>query len=82
MPFGILGEQHSGGIQVGVLANAGKNIEHFTAGGGGVLHSVGCQQRKTKSLRQIDQLLVKLIFPANKVPLNFDVNIFTTKRVD
>jgi hypothetical protein len=82
MAFGVLGEEFAGGIEVGVLADAGENIEHLPPGRARVLNAVGRDNWKAKLFREIAELLVDPIFAANKMPLDLDVNIFATKRVD
>ncbi len=47
---------------MGVFADAGKNVEHFAAGRGGMLHAVGREQRKPMMLCQLDQLAVDTFF--------------------
>jgi hypothetical protein len=82
MAFGVLCQQLTGGVEMGVLANAGKDIEDLAPGGRGVLHSIGGEEREPVMTRQIQAWLVGAIFSAKTMPLNFYKNIFTTKGVD
>ena len=55
MMLGILHEQFSSGVEMGVLAHAGENVEHFAAGRRGVLHAVGRQDRQSIFRGKIDK---------------------------
>ena len=67
---------------MGVLANAGENIEHFAPVRFGVLHAVGREDRQSIRVGQIDQCAVNPFFAPNEMPLNFNENIFATEGVD
>ena len=43
----VLGEERARGIEVGVLADAGEDVEHFPAAGGGVLHAIRSDDRES-----------------------------------
>src|SRR5438874_8683129 len=82
MALGILGEESAGEIEMSVLANAGENIEHLASVGLGVLHAIGGDDRQTKFRGEIEQRAIHAFLPAQKMPLNFDVNIFAAECVD
>ena len=65
-----------------VLADTGKNVEHFAATRGGVLDTVGREQRKTKFFRKIDQLTIDAFLAPNEMALQLDVNALAPKNVD
>ena len=67
---------------MGVLADAGKNIEHFAAVRRGILHAVRSEQRQSIMFCQIDQALIDLFFAADEMALDFNVDIVVTERVD
>ena len=67
---------------MGVFADAGKNIEHFAAGRGGMLHAIGREQRKPMMLRQLDQLAVDAFFAPNEMPLQLDINAVASKSFE
>ena len=67
---------------MGVFADAGKNVEHFAAGRGGVLHAVGREQRKPMMLRQIDQLAIDTFFAPNEMSLQLDINAIASKSFE
>jgi len=50
---------------MGVLANAGENIQHFTSVRLRVLHAVSGEQRQSIRMRQIDQFAIDPFFVAN-----------------
>ena len=70
------------GIKMGVFADAGKNIEHFAAGRGGMLHAVGREQRKPMMLRQLDQLAVDPFFAPDEMSLHLDINVIASKSFE
>jgi hypothetical protein len=82
MAFGVLGEKSAGGIEMGVFANAGENVEDLATGRTRVLDSVRGDDRQAKLFRQIAELLIGAIFAAEEMPLNFDVNVFAAEDVD
>src|SRR5207249_10993478 len=41
-----------------------------------------CQERQSASACQIDQFAISSFFTPNEMPLNFNENIFASKRVD
>jgi hypothetical protein len=82
MTFRVLSEEFAGGIEMGVLADAGENIEHLPATGAGVLDPVGGDNRQAKLFRKIAKLLVDPLFAAQKVALDFNVDVFLAERVD
>src|SRR3981081_2157052 len=65
-----------------VLANAGENIKHFASVRLCVLHTIGRQDQQSIRVRKIDKLPVRTLFAANKMPLEFDKNIFPAEPVD
>src|SRR5436190_24190854 len=67
---------------MGVLANAGKNIEGLAAIWPSILHSIGRDHRQPMMFRQIKESPVDSIFPAQEVPLDFDKDILATESVD
>src|SRR5437588_5971635 len=67
---------------MGVLADAGENIEHFAAGRFRVLNAVRRDDRQSIRPGKIDQLSIDLLFAAKEMPLNLDENIFATEHID
>src|SRR4029450_4985409 len=67
---------------MGVFADAGKNVEHFAAGRGGMLHTVGREQGEMMVLRQVDQLAVDPFFAPHEMALEVDVNAAAPKSVE
>jgi hypothetical protein len=82
MTLGVLGKQFSGGIQMSVFPDTGKNIDHFASVRLRVLNAVSGKKREPKMRRQIDERCVRLVFTANEMSLKFDENIFSTKGID
>ena len=82
MAFGILREQFAGGIEMGVFANTGENIQDFASVRPGVLHTVCRDERQSMRARQIDQFSINAFFAANEMALKFDENVFASERVD
>jgi len=70
------------GIKMGVFADAGKNVEHFAAERGGMLHTIGCEQRKPMMLRQLDQLAVDTFFAPNEMSLQLDISAIGSKSFE
>ena len=67
---------------MGVLANAGENIQHLPSGRFGILHSIGRDQGQSKFRGEINQRPINPIFAPQKMPLNFDIHIFAAERID
>ena len=67
---------------MGVLANAGKNIQHLASVLLRVLHAVRGEKRQSICARKIDQFTIDAFLAANEMSLNFDENVFAAKRVD
>ena len=67
---------------MGVFADAGKNVEHFAAERGGMLHTVGREQGKPMMLRQVDQLAIDAFFAPNEMSLQFDINAIASKSFE
>jgi hypothetical protein len=82
MPLGILGEQFSGGIEMRVLTNTGKDVENFAPMRFGVLDAIRSQDRQSIMRGKIDKLPVDAFFPAQKMALNFNKDIFVTESID
>ena len=82
MALGVLREQFPGSIEMGVLANAGENIQHFAAVQLRVLHAVGRDQAASDVPRKIDQFAIDLFLAANEMPLDFNENIFAPECID
>ena len=82
MPLRVQGQLFPGGIEMRVFANAGKNIQDLAPGGRGILHAVGGKQRQLCSAGQVNQWLVRPLFSADQMPLNFYENVLSPKRID
>ena len=54
MSLRVLGQQCSGGIEVSMLTNTGKHIDHFAAIWFGILNAVSRDQWETEMRRKID----------------------------
>ena len=67
---------------MGVLADAGENIEHFAAGRFRVLNAVRRDDRQSIRPGKIDQLSIDLLFATNEMPLEFDEDIFAPESID
>src|SRR5438876_665729 len=67
---------------MGVLANAGKNIERLPAVWTGVLHTIRRDEGQPEFRSEIDQLFIYAIFVAQEVPLDLDEEIVATEDVD
>ena len=82
MTLAVSREQFAGNIKMGVLANAGENIENFAPIRLGVLHAICSQDRQSIMSGKVDKLLIDSFFATQKMALNLNVNIFATERVD
>ena len=82
MPLAVLCEQFPRRIKVCVLANTGENVENVASSGLRILDAVRRQDRQSIMRGKIDKLPVDPLFTAQEVPLNFNVNIFASERVD
>ena len=82
MPFAVLREQFSSGIQMRVFANTGENIEDFAPVRLGVLHPVCSQNGQSICARQIDKLSIDAFLSAKEMPLNFNEHIFAPENID
>src|SRR6266446_679533 len=82
MALAVSRAQLAGNIKMGVLANAGENIENLASVGLRVLHAIGGQDRQSIMSGKINKLPVHSFFAAQKMTLNLNVNIFATERVD
>jgi hypothetical protein len=67
---------------MGVFADAGKNVEHFAVGRGGMLYTVGREQRKPMMLRQLDQVAVDTFFAPDEMSLQLDMNAIASKSFE
>src|ERR1044072_7531370 len=67
---------------MGVLANAGENIECLPAVRTGILHPVRRDDEEPKMFREIRELPVDPIFSAQEMTLNFDEDVLAPKDVD
>src|SRR6266705_5697242 len=82
MPFGILRKQFASSIQMGVLADAGENVQHFPPVRLCVLHAVRGQNRQSIRARKFDKLPIDALLSTKQKPLNFNKNIFAPKSID
>ena len=82
MTLRVLRQQFAGGIEMGVFANTGENIQDFAPVRLGVLHTVCSDERQAMGARQIDQLSINAFFTANEMALKFNENVFPSERVD
>ncbi len=64
-----------------MLADAGKDIEHFTPERGGMLHAVGREEREAMLFRQVDQLAVDSFLAPDEMALQLDVNALPAKDI-
>src|ERR1044072_4504795 len=67
---------------MGVLANAGENIECLPAVRTGILHPVRRDDEEPKMFREIRELPVDPIFSAQEMTLNFDEDVLAPKDGD
>ena len=82
MSFRVAAQQFARGIEMGVLADAGEDVERLPAVGTRVLHAIRGDDRQAILFRQIAELLIDPIFAAQEVALDFDDNIVATEDVD
>ena len=82
MAFGVLGKEFAGGIEMGVFADAGEDVENLAAVRARILDAVRRDHTQAMLFRQIAELLVHALFAAKKMPLNFDVDVFAAEGVD
>jgi hypothetical protein len=82
MALGVLSQEFTGRIEMGVLADAGKNVENLATIRARILNTVRRDDPEAMLFRQIAELLVDPIFTAEEMPLDFHVNIFAAEDVD
>src|SRR5207249_6646061 len=82
MTLGVLGEKFSDEIEVGVLSNTDKNIQDLASVWFGVLHAIGRDQGHAKFRSEINQRAINPIFASQKMPLNFNIDILATERIN
>jgi len=82
MAFGISRQQFPSGIEMSVFTNAGKNIQHLTSVRFRVLHAICGDERQAICAGEINQFAIDAVLAAKEMPLNFNENIFTTKRIN
>src|SRR5205085_7562342 len=82
MALGILGEEFARGIEMGVFADAGENVEDLAAIAARVSDAVCGDDGQAMLFCQIAELLVHALFAADEMALDFDVNIFAAEGVD
>ena len=75
MPLAVAREQFTGGIEVGVLANAGEDIENLTSVRRCVARAVGCEQGKAMRSGEGEESVYDVIFATNVVTLQFDEQV-------
>ena len=78
--LGVTGEQASGGGQRAVMAERGKNVEHFSFLRQRVANAVGRQQRQSRGARDFESGLIARLFFAGKMALQFDIDIFAAEK--
>src|SRR5471032_3392410 len=82
MSFRVLAEQFARSIEMGVFADAGKNIERLPAVRTGILHTVCSDNLQPVIFRQIRELPIDPVFTAEEVPLDLDKDILAPEEVD
>ena len=82
MTFAICSEQFADGIEMGVVANAGEDIEHLPTAWFGVKDAVGGEQGQVELFGKFGTDAEPAIFAAKMVALNFDEDIGVAKSVD
>jgi len=82
MALGVLREEFASRIEMGVLADAGENVEDLPAVWACVLDAVRGDDPQAKLFRQIAELLVQAVFATEEMPLDFNVNVFAAERID
>jgi hypothetical protein len=82
MALGILRQAGPSGVEVGVLADAGKDIECFAPGRGGVPDPIGRDEREAIMFRQFDQLAIEAFFTPNEMALQFHVDAIAAKGIE
>ena len=80
--FGVLREETAGGVEMGVFADAGEDVENFAAARSGVLHAVAGDHREAKFPGEIEQGAIGSFFTAHEVPLNLHVNVVVAETVE
>jgi hypothetical protein len=67
---------------MGVLANAGEDIEHLASAGRGVKRAIGGQQGKLKLAGELNEDIVRLLLAAPMMALDFDEKIFAPENIE
>ncbi len=82
MSLGVLGQECARGIEMGVLADAGENVERLPAVRPGVLDPIRRHEEQAKMFREITELPVDPIFAAQEMALDLDADILATEVID
>ena len=81
MALAVHGQQSSGAVELGVIADGGKQVENLAVVGFGVAHAVGGQQpADCRRARNADRGLIPPLFFALAMPLQFNVDIVCGRR--
>ena len=75
MTFSVETQQQTCGVEMGVVSNAGKNVENIAAPRRCILNAIGGDQRQTFGLRQLNQTIGNQLFIGNAVALEFDKDL-------
>ena len=79
MPLGIARQQAAGVRKIAMMADACKHIEQFALLRLRIRSAICGEQRQRQFARDFDRRLIPRFFFAAKMPLQFDVNIVTSK---
>jgi hypothetical protein len=75
MPFAVCGEDSTGNVQMGVLPNAGEDVEETFVLCSGMADAVRGDDRQTESACHLHQCLVARLFVPLPMPLELDVKV-------
>src|ERR1043166_1509545 len=78
----VLREQFAGGIQVGMMTNAGEDIQHLTANRSGVKHAIGGQQGQTIMPCEFTQMAQGRFFAPKLMALDFHEKTLRTENAE
>jgi hypothetical protein len=82
MALVVFCQARPGRIQMGVFANAGKNIEHLAPGRTGMENSIGGEEGKPMMFSEINQLAIDPFLAPNEMALQLDIDAIAAKGLE
>src|SRR5436189_2844689 len=67
---------------MGMIADAGEDIEDLAAIGTRVTNAVGCEQWQVCLIGESNEETVEAIFTASMMPLQFNIDLIVPERLD